>query len=84
MLIFFCFLFQDQIRILHEIFLLKNTNLNNDESAKNYRLFVKKRLYKKYQDILSGIEDKEEKKKELHKMYEEVESEYKSVISKLK
>jgi hypothetical protein len=58
--------------------------MSDPEAAKKYRLFVKKRLYKHYQDILSGIEDKEERKKELQKIYEEVETEYKSVIAKLK
>jgi len=77
-------LHHNQIKVLHEIFLQKCTKMNDSQEAKTYRLFIKKRLAKKYQDILSGFESSEERKRELQKIYEETESEYKFVISKLK
>jgi len=73
-----------QIKILHEIFLLRNTNMCDPQAAKKYRLSVKRRLHKLYSDILSGFEDKEVQKRELHQIYEEVETQYKAVISRLK
>jgi len=59
----------DQIKIMYEIFLLKNTNMSDEKEAKQYRLFIKRRLYKKYQDILSGFENIDERKKELQKKF---------------
>jgi hypothetical protein len=47
-------------------------------------LGVKKRLYKKYQDILSGLNTEKERKEELGKIYDELERDYKLLIDKLK
>lgn len=44
---------------------------------------MKRKLFKKYQDILSGIESKTERKKELDKIYKDLEKEYDSAVQKI-
>jgi len=75
---------KEQIKHCHEIFQFMNTKLADEEQYKQFRLSVKRRLMKKYQDPLSAFESKDEKKKELDKYYREVEEEYKSIVGKLR
>jgi hypothetical protein len=54
------------------------------EEYKQYRLAIKRKLARKYQDILSGYENSEDRKRELDILYKEEESGFQRVVSRLK
>lgn len=58
-----------QIEHLHELLSFIHCDIENEKEYRRYRLRVKRRLYKKYQDWLSSFEEGEKRKKELHEIY---------------
>lgn len=74
---------QEQIKRCYEILLLHETNLKDPKDYKEYRLLIKRRLFKKFQDVLSEIPTQEKRKEELNERYKEVEAEYKRVLQKI-
>ncbi|KAL6057922.1 histone acetyltransferase 1 [Balamuthia mandrillaris] len=77
-------LFKKQIEHLHEVVSYMYIDKSNKAKYKRYRLRVKQRLYKKYQDWLQGYEEGEPRRQELHDIYlEEVENFYRKIEEKL-
>lgn len=75
---------KEQTKRCYDIFQFKYLNKNDPEEYKEYRLSIKRKLAKKYQDILSGIENLEDRKKELDRIYREEEAGFQRVIAYLK
>jgi hypothetical protein len=69
---------------LHEVLRYAHTDWRDEQSVTRFRLAVKRRLYKKYQDWLAGFEAGEPRKKELDDIYrEEIETVYSSLARRL-
>eukprot|EP00698_Gefionella_okellyi_P010946 TRINITY_DN2866_c0_g1_i2.p2 TRINITY_DN2866_c0_g1~~TRINITY_DN2866_c0_g1_i2.p2 ORF type:complete len:380 (+),score=87.71 TRINITY_DN2866_c0_g1_i2:72-1211(+) len=60
-----------QLRRCFEVLMLNNTSRADEESYKAFRLFVKQRLHKQYQEELSGIDEQEGRLKFLQDRFEE-------------
>lgn len=71
----------EQIKRCYDIIQLKNLDESNAAEYKQFRLSIKRKLAKKYQDILSSFENPEEKKAELDKIYKEEEAGYRRVMA---
>jgi histone acetyltransferase 1 len=75
---------KDQIRKCYETAILEKLKFSNatKEDLVEYRLDVKRRLFKTY-DIDKSISDPDERKEKLHEMYNELEEEYLDIITKV-
>ncbi|KAF0979971.1 hypothetical protein FDP41_001124 [Naegleria fowleri] len=68
-----------QLRLCFEILWLKSLNENvntTNEERNEFKLFIKKRLYREY-DMEGAFEDDEERKEKLEELYQEQVNEYK-------
>jgi len=65
-----------------EIALLKKLQSNNPEKVKNYRLQVKRRIYKQNFDVISQM-DKNERYDKLEETYQSLINEYRYLLSKI-
>jgi len=65
-----------------EIALLKKLQSNNPEKVKNYRLQVKRRIYKQNYDVISQM-DKNERYEKLEETYQSLINEYRYLLSKI-
>jgi hypothetical protein len=72
-----------QILHLLEIIEFMSVDRTQDNEYTQFRLSVKRRLYKKYQDWLDGFAKASAKKSELQDMFEEVENAYVKVAAKV-
>lgn len=80
-----CVYLQSQVVHLHEVLRYIHLSRCDEQAVARFRLGVKRRLYKKYQDWLAGFEAGEAQKKELADIYqEEVEAVYSAVARKLR
>ncbi len=64
------------------MFWLHHLDTTDEKEYKQYRLAVKKRLLKKYSDILSDS-DIESKKKVLEEIFRELETDYRAILKKI-
>jgi len=73
----------EQIKHCYDIIDFKQTDQQDKEQYKEFRMRIKRKLYKKYEDILSDKSDPKEKKQELDAIYKELEQGFKDVLSKV-
>ena len=69
-----------QVQRCYEVMRYKKLDKSNEASVKEFRLNVKRRLRVERAEDLDYIKDKEEIKKKLAEMYEEVKSEYEELL----
>jgi len=72
---------QQQIRRCHEIYALLHINTQNSEEVNAYRLCVKRRLFRRFGDVLET--DVELRKQTLQDLFTDLEEEYRAVINHL-
>jgi len=72
---------KQQIRRCHEIYSLLNMDPKNPEQVNAYRICVKRRLFRKFVDVLET--DLEARKQTLHDLFTDLEEEYMAVINHL-
>ncbi|ELR24340.1 histone acetyltransferase type b catalytic subunit [Acanthamoeba castellanii str. Neff] len=76
---------KSQIEHLHEVLRYVHLDRCDEQVVTRFRLSVKRRLHKKYQDWLAGFEAGEARKKELDDIYrEEIEGVYSSLARRLR
>jgi histone acetyltransferase 1 len=75
---------RDQIRRCYEMSLLEKIKFKgtDEEFQRQYRLDVKRRLFKLY-DLFNIIQDANERKKKLEELYREVEREYIAILTRV-
>eukprot|EP00188_Purpureofilum_apyrenoidigerum_P003767 Plantae.Rhodophyta-Purpureofilum_apyrenoidigerum.ctg40208.p1 GENE.Plantae.Rhodophyta-Purpureofilum_apyrenoidigerum.ctg40208~~Plantae.Rhodophyta-Purpureofilum_apyrenoidigerum.ctg40208.p1 ORF type:complete len:402 (-),score=105.46 Plantae.Rhodophyta-Purpureofilum_apyrenoidigerum.ctg40208:210-1415(-) len=66
----------------HEMNMLRNIRPGNEDEKRKFRLFIKRRLYQEYSDVLSQF-TKEETKEKLAEFYDDLEKEYYKVLKRL-
>ncbi|CAG8686595.1 8273_t:CDS:1 [Ambispora leptoticha] len=74
-----CKLNERQMARCLEIYLLRKLNKTNENSYKNYRLHVKKRLFRHNEDTLNQL-SKEERLQKLEETYRGVEDDYQRIL----
>lgn len=72
---------QHQIRRCHEIYVLANLDAQNKAEVTAFRLCIKKRLFRRFADILET--DNEKRKQMLQDLYDDLEEDYLTVINHL-
>jgi len=77
-------LWKNQVRRCFEIYRLGHVNISDSEEYKEYRFYVKRRLISQNREHLELYEKGEERKAELHRMYQELEQEYFQIIDKVR
>jgi len=73
---------KEQVEHCYDILLLSTVNRHNEEEYKRYRLAIKRKLFKKFQDILSAFEGAEQKA-ELDKLYRDHEKDFLAVLKRV-
>lgn len=77
-------LWKRQVRRCFEIWRLAHVDIGDPASYKEYRVYVKKRLIRQNREHLELYEKGEDRKAELHNMYETLENEYFKIIDKIR
>jgi len=73
---------KNQVVRCHEMNMMRNIEPDDEEKLKQFRLMVKRRLYHELSDVLSHF-TKEEKKEKLAEFYDDLEKEYRQVLSRV-
>jgi hypothetical protein len=60
------------------------TNRSDETAYREYRLFVKARLYRRNEEQLSGFKNEQERKRQLDMLYRELEKEYAYLVDILR
>eukprot|EP01117_Protostelium_nocturnum_P009451 TRINITY_DN3372_c0_g1_i1.p1 TRINITY_DN3372_c0_g1~~TRINITY_DN3372_c0_g1_i1.p1 ORF type:complete len:425 (+),score=162.04 TRINITY_DN3372_c0_g1_i1:366-1640(+) len=74
---------KNQIKHCFEIFWYKTTDKRNESEYRHLRLAVKRRIYKEFADILSGIDNADDKKKHIADIYRDQEKSWDRTLQKL-
>lgn len=77
-------LWKNQVRRCFEIYRLAHVKMSDAEDYKDYRFYVKRRLISQNREHLELFEKGEDRKAELHRMYQELEKEYFQIIDKVR
>ena len=77
-------LWKRQVRRCFEIFRLAHITVNDVAEYRVYQIYVKKRLVAQNREQLELFEKGDERKAELHRIYEELEKEYFQIIDKIR
>ena len=68
---------------LAELYVLKYLKGSDAQPMRTYRLWLKKRIYRKNEEVLGSIEDQHEVKRKIADAYKNVEEDYRRILSSM-